>query len=849
MTIPATAKAGLSRRMCQWDHDKIMLLHIARYLLAVLIALGAATCSLCAQDMAAAETAQLVQDQRQALQTLTTTLDGLEKDIAAHDDDDAYLVHLRLELHNASAASLQSALAFKPRLAEINARLERLGAPPADDQPPEEETIKEERQSLATEKTEINAVIAIAQNLSLRSNKLIEQIAVIRRDLFRSMLTRRYPLAEMFNGKVVSEAVSEFEKFSGAVSSWATFAYKFKFNAMVAATIMALIAALVLMLGGRRLVGGLYRADPAIEEPPYLTRLSVAFWSTLLPTAALTVFFAATWFFFNSNQVLRGDIGLYLRSAMLMILGVFLVHRLATAALAPTLPQWRLVPVESSPARWMVRLATAMAIAVALNNFLSEVADQMSSPLSLTVTRSFVASLIVGVILILIGMVKPFRGEGGNWRPWPAWLRYSLFAIGGLTIAAALLGYIGFAIFVSLQVVMTGTILVTAYIGFLCAGAIGAEGGLGGSWLGRWMMDRGHADESSMDQIGLGVSVLLNILILLIFLPLTLFMWGFQPGDIQAWAQKLATGFSIGSVTISLLGILSGVLVFGIGYFLTRWFQGWLDGSVMARGKVDAGVRNSIRLAVGYAGIALAALVGISAAGIDLSSLALVAGALSLGIGFGLQNVVSNFVSGLILLAERPFKVGDWIVAGDVSGTVRKISVRATEIETFQRQTVILPNSNLINGAVGNWTHRNKLGRAEIRVGVAYGGDARRAQEILLEIARAHPMVLRNPEPFVQFVNFGPAALEFEIRFFLADITSSGGVQNDIRFAIIDAFNREGIEIPSTPRAEYKPPGLEPWPHDDDKTEAEFAQRERLKAEKEEKARKGRRKSGRPDPA
>ncbi len=835
--------------MCQRDQDQIMLLRIARYFLAVLIVLGAAACPVAAQDMAAAEAAQLLEEQRHELETLTTTLEGLEKDIAAHDDDDAYLVRLRLKLEAVSTESLQSALAFKPRLAEINTRLEQLGSPPADGQPPEAETIREEREALASEKAGINAVIATAQNLSLRSNKLIEQIAVIRRDLFRSMLTRRYPLAETFNGKVVSDAASEFEKFSSAVSSWATFAYKFKFNAMVAATFMALIAALVLMFGGRRLVGGLFRADPAVEEPPYLTRLSVAFWSTLLPTAALFVFFAATWFFFSSNQVLRGDIGLYLRSAMLMVLGVFLVNRLTNAVLAPKLPQWRLVPVESRPARWLVRLATAMAVAVALNNFLSQVADQMSSPLSLTVTRSFVASLIVGIILILIGMVKPFRGEEGNWKPWPVWLRYSLFAIGALTIAAALFGYIGFAIFVSLQVVMTGTILVTAYIGFLCAGAIGAEGGLGGSWLGRWMMARGYADESSMDQIGLGVSVLLNMLILLIFLPLTLFMWGFQPGDIQAWAQKLATGFSIGSVTISLIGILSGLFVFGVGYFLTRWFQGWLDGSVMARGKVDAGVRNSIRLAVGYAGIAVAALVGISAAGIDLSSLALVAGALSLGIGFGLQNVVSNFVSGLILLAERPFKVGDWIVAGDVSGTVRKISVRATEIETFQRQTVILPNSNLINGAVGNWTHRNKLGRVEIRVGVAYDSDARRAQEILLEIARGHPAVLRNPEPFVQLSNFGPAGLEFEIRFFLADITSSGGVQNDIRFAIIDAFNREGIEIPSTPRAEYKPPRLEPWPHDDDKTEAEFAERERMKAQEEEKARKGRRKPGRNDPA
>src|SRR5690606_33774760 len=161
--------------------------------------------------------------------------------------------------------------------------------------------------------------------------------------------------------------------------------------------------------------------------------------------------------------------------------------------------------------------------------------------------------------------------------------------------------------------------------------------------------------------------------------------------------------------------------------------------SVMARGRVDAGVRNSIRTVVGYAGLAIAALIGISAAGINLTSLALVVGGLSLGIGFGLQNIVQNFVSGLILLAERPFKAGDWIVAGGVSGNVKKISVRATEIETFQKQTVILPNSELINAAVGNWTHKNKLGRVDVPVGVAYSSDPRRVHAVLTEIVEAHP--------------------------------------------------------------------------------------------------------------
>ncbi|TIV66216.1 MAG: mechanosensitive ion channel, partial [Mesorhizobium sp.] len=174
-----------------------------------------------------------------------------------------------------------------------------------------------------------------------------------------------------------------------------------------------------------------------------------------------------------------------------------------------------------------------------------------------------------------------------------------------------------------------------------------------------------------------------------------------------------------------------------------------------------------------------------------------------------------------------------------------------TEIETFQRQSVILPNSNLINNAVGNWTHRNKLGRVDIKVGVAYGSDVKRVHAILLDIARAHPMVLKNPEPFVLFANFGAAALEFEIRVFVADVLNGSIVQNDIRFAIFDIFEGEHIEIPSTPRAVVETTKHESWPIDDDKIEAEFAERERLEAEAAaEQARlaKTKRKGRKPDP-
>ena len=322
----------------------------------------------------------------------------------------------------------------------------------------------------------------------------------------------------------------------------------------------------------------------------------------------------------------------------------------------------------------------------------------------------------------------------------------------------------------SQQIVITGAILATMYIGYPDRAARCPRKAPSRAPRSAGAAKALQLDPTTLDQLGLVVSIAINLLVGGGRRAADPVQWGFQPGDIQAWVYSVATGITIGSVTISLTGILSGILVFVLGYFLTRWFRGWLDGSVMARGRVDAGVRNSIRTVVGYAGILLAGLLGVSAAGIDLSNFALIAGGLSLGIGFGLQNVVSNFVSGLILLAERPFKVGDWMVAGDNSGTVKKISVRATEIETFQRQTVIVPNSELINSAVGNWTHRNKLGRVDIKVNVAYGSDARRAAEVMDGIVRSHPLVLKNPEPFVLFVNFGPAALEFEMRLFMADI-------------------------------------------------------------------------------
>jgi small-conductance mechanosensitive channel len=388
---------------------------------------------------------------------------------------------------------------------------------------------------------------------------------------------------------------------------------------------------------------------------------------------------------------------------------------------------------------------------------------------------------------------EPFDAPG---RPWPRAISLSLLLMGGALIAIALSGYVGLARFIATQIIITGAILVMVYIGVLTGRSVSKQGAFAETMAGRYLERRFNLEQVALDQIGLAAGLGIYALVLVFFIPLILLQWGFQIADIEAWAYRLVTEIRIGTITISLVGILAGVFFFAFGFVATRWVQRWIDGNIMARSRVDAGVRNSIRTGIGYIGLGVAGLIGLSAAGIDLSSLALVAGALSLGVGFGLQNIVSNFVSGLILLVERPFKVGDWIVSGTTEGFVRRISVRATEIETFQHQSIMMPNSLLINASVGNWTHRNKLGRSEIAVTVTYASDPRRVIQVLDEIAAAHPKVLKNPAPNVSFTAFGDERMNFELRIYVADVLTAGGVRNDLRVAIYERFRDEGIGAP-----------------------------------------------------
>jgi small-conductance mechanosensitive channel len=270
--------------------------------------------------------------------------------------------------------------------------------------------------------------------------------------------------------------------------------------------------------------------------------------------------------------------------------------------------------------------------------------------------------------------------------------------------------------------------------------------------------------------------------------------WG-DPTSFVERASGLYYGIEIGSIRITFASVLTALVIFAAVVVLSRVFQRWLEQRFLPTTTIDPGLKNSIHTSAGYIGFILAAILALSYAGINLANVALVAGALSVGIGFGLQSIVNNFVSGLILLAERPIRAGDWIQVGADEGTVKRISARATEIETFDRASVIIPNSSLISGVVKNCTCDNS-GRTTLMVGASYDADPEHVRRVILECAMKHEMVLKFPKPFVNFENFGDSSLVFQLFVYLASISNGGTVRSDLRFAILKRFREEGIEIP-----------------------------------------------------
>lgn len=295
-------------------------------------------------------------------------------------------------------------------------------------------------------------------------------------------------------------------------------------------------------------------------------------------------------------------------------------------------------------------------------------------------------------------------------------------------------------------------------------------------------------------------AALVHLLIWLAMPLVLLQLWGLSRASFDLLRSFAWTGFNIGQVRIIPAQLLMGAMILVVIATLIRWLTGRMENQWLARTPMETHTREAVATITGYVLFVIAALVVLSYVGLDLTKLAFIAGALSVGIGFGLQTIVNNFVSGLILLFEQPVRRGNYITVGETEGFVRRIRIRATEIETLQRITVVVPNSELLTLHVKNWNLRDRYGRISCPVGVAYGSDVRLVERLLIEVAKRHKDVLSEgqagiPKPVALFSGFGSSTLDFELRCFIRDVTRRFFVISDINFAIDEAFRENNVTI------------------------------------------------------
>lgn len=726
------------------------------------------------------------------------------------DLSDSDIDKLRNRLEEIRAAALQTIEDLRPELQNFESRAEQLKKPESG--PEEAQAIIEERAEVDAKLTTLKSVIQQLEVLALVASQVSGAAAEHQRTRFLQRIFEpgRSVIGPRFWIDGIANSAALYERLRFIIKNWFQSTAETQtlvgWLARIGMLILAWAIIWPLRLRLQRLIGpNLSDANPSL-----LDRLWRAVYLPLTNVIAVAIAFGMiTVMAVRFTDVASLRVGQIAGISMIAFLWFVFLSSLSRGILAPGAPPWRLPSMADPLAIKINRLLTLLAGIFAVNVFMSKVSSALFLPVEFTAMQGGILSALVTATLVAMlftagrgvlnedgeAIQSPIVGEPGLFN-WIARLRWLLWLVVFVNIGALILGYIALASFLSEQVIITGVLFAGAYLVHLLADEALTSGLARDLVLGRFLRRTFSMSTRAVERLGLALITVTDVLLLLVVGPLVVLQWTVTWIDLKSWLTVAFFGFKIGDVTISPSSILVAIAVFAVVFLLTRFVVRWLDQRMLRRTKLDRGIRDSIRMAASYAGVIIAALIAASYAGLDFTNLAIVAGALSVGIGFGLQSIVNNFVSGLILLAERPIRVGDWIIVGTDEGTVRKINVRSTEIETFDRSTVIVPNSVLITGSVHNWTHRDKIGRLKIPVGVSYSSDPERVEELLLEIADTESMVLRSPAPYVYFKDFGASSLDFELRCYIFDVDEMLTVLSKLRFAIFKRLKEEGIEIP-----------------------------------------------------
>lgn len=700
-------------------------------------------------------------------------------------------------------------------LAEPKRELRALGAAPTEEGVEESAIIAEKRAEISKHLGEVEARIKQSELLATQAADLLRRVSQAQSESLKRTLLSRGPalLTPSTLAQAGRDAVVMLEEIAH-VFSWALQDMKAKrFEAWrLAFAFIAVLAALALVWPLRLRLLQPFRRVATISDPTYTRRVLTAcmrgFCNGILPFLAL----ALSVFIVLRLGILPAQLDLMLLAIAAGVISFIIIRQLSQSALSPDLPNWGIVPVTTKSARRMGPWFTLLAVVIGLRVFrenMFELFPPVHPALSSLVQWIGVTLLSVLMIGILATWrwqapeqsqeVRQIRQLGIRWSQ-VRWVLFLLLAIMPILMA---FGYGPLGDFVVPNLAVTGVLI---GLHFLLRQMLREAL----SYFFRRRRRRKAAQASSEDRpppspeaeeafqktLRFWLDFALHVIIgIPVFLALLL-IWGVPRTEIDLLVAKVVYGFTIGDLEISLADVFWAVVIFGLTLWITSWLKRTLHDRILPHTGLDEGIKYPMTAAVGYLGFALAVTLGMAAIGVNTESLAIIFGALSVGIGFGLQHVVNNFVSGLILLFQRSVKVGDWIVVGANQGYVKRINIIGTEIETFDNAAVIVPNSNMVSTEVTNWHHHTKIGRAILAVGVAYGSDVEKVREILMDLVSDHPEILKRPEPRVYFMNFGASSLDFEVRFFLREIDWIVAVCSELRFKIDKAFKEAGIEIP-----------------------------------------------------
>ena len=770
----------------------LRLLHWA-VLVFVLMGLGRA----CAQ-----ETHRLDLDQTRA------ALTAAENALRGGNLDDADLQRLRGQ-SDALALALQGAVAaLTPRLAASTQRLTEL-TPKSGEAAPTTDVAAKELENEKQRHDRLDANLRAARAMLLEADDLSTRISAARRQLFaqRTFARSSSVLNPRLWAAVWREAPVDAEVMRGLIGNWLGAVGEQSALAKIAmAAIVIALALAAAPLGwlARRFV---YRGR-ATGAPSRLRRALAAAWIFVLfaalPLAGLGVLAGALDTFNLTDPSARGVIDAVFEAARVLIA----VNALARGMLAPGRAAWRLVSMSDRTAAIVYRLAMTIAAIWAVERLIEPAADAAASFNIAVAARglgAFLAALAIAYALRQLGKQSGPAGSPQNdaWTP----LRTLGWAAALVICAAAVTGYIAFATFLVNQAIYLSVLGSALYIADIIA-RDGTEAILRpDAPVGARVLAMAGLRRNTLAQIVVILQGVARLAVLVVAFAAVLKPWGVQSQDMFGALRSAYFGFSIGGVTLSLSSMIGAAVVFGVALFFTRLLQDWLGSQLLPQTRLDAGVRNSVRTIFGYLGVIVAALLAGAEIGLDVQKLALVAGGLSVGIGFGLQTIANNFVSGLILLWERTIRVGDWVVVGSEQGFVRAINARATEIETFDRGSLIVPNSNLVSGVVKNWVHNDRVGRIIVSINVTYESDLDVVRDLMIAAAKAQDQVLAIPAPTVLFAEFGDWALKFNLICFVDDVELGERTRSDINFDVLRRMREAGLRIayPAPPPADI------PW--------------------------------------